>query len=367
MALPLVELSGIPFEQGQQHGEALKERIQTNIHVYLERFEKEFGLGRGEILGRVQPYTASIATQNPDYYATMEGIAHSSGIPLPEITLLNARYEIMYYHLSQKIQSELADKELSDGCTSFAIHPAKSDDGHLRIGQNWDWIPQVQGSILKTTAPNGIRTLGFTEAGIVGEKIGFNSESLALGINGLFSFSDEWQVNNRPYHVRFYEILRTSTLRKATQIITSENRSCAANILLAQTPDHVANIETAPTQTNTLTWHENCVVHANHFVDPDGTGINEPQFERRHLSCMRQTRMEQLIDRYETISHDRLKKILRDRRYAPASICRLPDDPDRKPHQQSQTVTGAILDLTAQVAHFTDGPPTQSRFKKYTL
>ena len=46
MTFRLVELFGTPFEQGQQHGEALKDLIEHNLELYFYRFEKEAKLTR---------------------------------------------------------------------------------------------------------------------------------------------------------------------------------------------------------------------------------------------------------------------------------------------------------------------------------
>ena len=69
MKLPVLHLSGTPFEQGLQHGQILKTRIAHNIRVYFERFESEAGLSRVEVLARAVKYGEVIALQNPDYFA----------------------------------------------------------------------------------------------------------------------------------------------------------------------------------------------------------------------------------------------------------------------------------------------------------
>src|SRR6185503_18348358 len=120
------------------------------------------------------------------------------------------------------------------------------ESGHLLMGQNWDWIPEVQGAMLHTREPDGLEILAFTEAGIVGGKIGLNSAGLGLAINGLLSTADDWSRLEMPFHVRCYEILRRRSLPEAVRLVVAGKRACSANFLLAQTPAQAVDVESAP-------------------------------------------------------------------------------------------------------------------------
>src|SRR5688500_18693052 len=170
MTLPLVELTGLPYDQGCQHGRALRELIAANLAIYFERFESEGRIGRDEVLARARKYRDAITAVSPSYLEAMRGVADGSGFRLDEITALNVRYEILYHQIAQ-----IGLCPRTDGCTAFAIQPGASVNHHLLLGQNWDWIPRVGGAILHTHEPDGLETLTFTEAGIVGGKIGLNS------------------------------------------------------------------------------------------------------------------------------------------------------------------------------------------------
>ena len=361
MTLPLIYLTGSAYEKGRQHGEALRDRILNNVEAYFGYFGR-LGVNKAGALDRARALADAVRHQNPDYHEAMRGIADGSGVPFDEIAALNMRSEIVYYLRSKQIV------ELSaDGCTAWAVHPGRSDDGHLRIGQNWDWNRDVLGAILHETVSDDFAVLGFTEAGQVGCKIGLNSAGVGLCINGLFSNSDSWEAVVKPMHVRFYEILRQENLDAAVDIIVNEDRSIAGNFLLGATPNHAANIEAGTSKHNRIDWRDGFIVHANHFVDPEGSGIDEPVFERRETSVGRHERMEELLGSAETVSHDDLVAFSRDRANAPESICRLGDDPLRPAADQGVSVTAAILDLTAGEAWFTDGPPSGAEYVRYSL
>ena len=286
MSLPLVKLAGTAYEQGVEHGRQLRQRIGHNLDVYFDRFRRDSLLSREEVLRRASLYLPAIASHNRDYRDGMAGIAEGSGYTLEEIAALNVRYEIIYY---QRMSQAVAAAR--DGCTSFALARHRSKNGHLIIGQNWDWIPHVLGAVLHTIYPDGFQTLAFSEAGIFGGKIGLNSAGLGVCVNGISSTADDWTSLQKPFHLRCYEILRSRQFAEAVRVVTDTARSCSANFLIGQSPDEVIDIEAAPESVNLIGLEGGSVVHTNHFVAPQEMGIAEPPSERRHLSCRRLDRM----------------------------------------------------------------------------
>jgi isopenicillin-N N-acyltransferase-like protein len=358
MALPLVRLEGAPYEQGVKHGEALRERIEQNLEIYFARFERELKLTRAETLARAERYAAALAQQSPAYHDGMRGIADGSGLPLPAIAALNVRYELFY--------DEFAEKPLPDGCTAFALLPGATADGHLLIGENWDWIAGVRGAVVETAEPDGLRTLAFTEAGIFGGKIGLNSAGLGLCINGLTSQDDDWSRLRRPFHVRCYEILRRRRLDAAVRVVTGEPRSCSGNFLIAQAPDQAVNLETAPDAAGFLGCVGGCVVHANHFVDAPGIGVEERNVETNPHSQRRHARLEQLLAAERPVTLAQVEAALRDHQGHPYSIC-FHIDPAEPPEEYYESVTSVIMDLHALTLAVTDGPPCRAEYARYSI
>ena len=118
--------------------------------------------------------------------------------------MLNCRYELLYHATGKRYQQSAID-----GCTSFAILSESTNNKHLLMGQNWDWIPDVECVLVKNTDPDGLKRLSFVEAGILAGKPGINSEGLGMAVNGMYSTSDDWSRFHKPFHVRCYEILRS--------------------------------------------------------------------------------------------------------------------------------------------------------------
>ena len=353
MTFPVLRLSGSPYDQGLAHGAALRDRIEHNREVYFDRFWREGGVAREEVLRRAALYQEVIARENPDYAAGMSGIAAASGLPELEIVALNVRYEILYDAFVVRTQELYG----ADGCTAFALAPQATAGGHLLLGQNWDWIPEVKGAVVESTTPGYPQTLAFTEAGIFGGKIGLNSAGLGLAINGITTVDDDWARLLKPFHVRCYEILQQTSIAAAQAVLGSSERACSGNFLLAQRPDQAVNVEAAPTVTNELGWQDGCIVHANHFVDPDALGVVEPPDpDVRRYSCRRHDRLEGLLRAAAPVRLSDIQTALRDHGTVPRTICRH-EDLQAPIDEQYRTVTSVIMDLETLQMWISDGPP----------
>lgn len=358
MTLPVVHLNGTPYDQGVRHGRELKDRIRHNIDVYLDRIEKEGKLPREEAFSRARQYLRAIRSQDADYFDEMRGISEGSGIDLDGIALLNVRYEIMYNQFRVNAPVE--------GCTAFAVLPERSAEGHLLFGQNWDWIPQAKGAVVHSIDPSGLEVLSFTEAGIPGGKIGFNSNGVGLAVNGMVTTDDDWSSLRRPFHVRCYEILRSKDIEAAMNVVKGSERAISANYLIVQTPDRVVDIEAAPDKTYESRCTGGLLVHTNHFVEPDEIAVAEPQLEDHHYSYTRFKRMDDLLRSNPKITIDHIESYLRDHVDLPHSICRHPDE-DKGLEKHYATVVSVIVDLYTGTMRISDGPPCKNEYQKASL
>jgi len=184
MRLPVLRLKGSPYEIGYRHGQQAQYKIQRNLEVYFRRFKNETALSRDEALRRAERYLQVIRRVSPSYARAMEGVALGSKSRLLEITALNVRYELMY---SQFAKIGLKPVPRVDGCTAFGAMPEATVNRHLLMAQNCDCIPQVEGLFLKSRPTIGSNIVCFTEAGVVGAKIGRNSSGIGMAMIGLIS------------------------------------------------------------------------------------------------------------------------------------------------------------------------------------
>jgi isopenicillin-N N-acyltransferase-like protein len=358
VTLPVVHVDGEPFDQGRQHGLALRDQIAHNLDVYYDRFLREGQLEADEARARAARYIPLL--DGLPYFDALRGMAAGSGHELIDLLVLNVRYELLYY------QYGVCGIGQPDGCTAFAVLPGASANGHLLLGQNWDWIPEVKGAVLHTRELDGLETLAFTEAGIVGAKIGLNSAGLGLAINGLMSTSDDWSRLVWPFHVRCYEILRRRSLDEAVDVVVRGQRACSANFLLAQAPERAIDLEAAPDGVNELLPTDGALVHANHFVDPQALGIEEPVTERRPHTYWRHNRLRDLLDARAPVSIGDLEVSLRDHDNYPDGICRHENRAD-PPEEWCITLTSAIMDLQDLSLRLTEGPPCEHLYEAFSI
>lgn len=371
---PFLRTSGSPRAVGEAHGRAAAALVAHNIDVYFRRFADEVELPRAEVLRRTEDYWRLVKEQSPEFAGMIEGIASGAGQPLLDVAAINLRFEFLYGEFSRIGQAELGAIASPAGeCTAFAVLPQASADGHLRIGQNWDWIPDVAGLLLHVTRPDGLRVLCFTEAGIAGGKIGMNSAGLGLVVNGLLSHQDDWSRMGRPFHLRTWEVLCSRTLAEAAEVVTNGVRACSANFLIAQAGSagegSAVDLEAAPHGVCRLEPAGGILAHANHFRDPDRLGIWQPIVEEKRSTYHRCDQMERLLSNATArgaIATDALPGILRDHEEYPDSICRHVN-PSLPHAERYQTVVSIIMDLHAGEMQAAAGPPCTHAYEEYQV
>ncbi len=360
-SIPILEISGNPYEQGLAHGRLAKAEIDHNLQVYFWRFERESKLSRVEVLRRADLYLKNIEKAAPPYAEGMKGTAEGAKRELLEIVALNARFELIYSEASS--HGKLPE---TDGCTTFALLPEKTTTGHLILGENWDWIPTVKALVLKIMEPNKPSVLCFTEAGILGGKIGLNSAGLGLVINGLNCNKDDWSNIQKPFHVRCWEILRSKTFDDAINAVTSTPRACSANFVIGQVDRKVVNIEAAPAKHLALEPKNDYVAHTNHFLEPELLDIIVPEVSKRPSTRNRYARVTKLLRESGKLDVAGAKRILTDHDDYPYSLCRHPDE-TFPPEERYQSVVSVVMDLHNKEMFIAPGPPCQHPYETIRL
>jgi len=369
--LPILSLRGSTYQKGRKHGKRARPEIENNLEVYFRRFKSETELSHDLAISRAAKFLEVINRVSPEYAETMKGVADGSAQDILDITALNVRYELMYSQFS-KIGLKPLPKTF--GCTAFATLPTTVENGHLIMAQNWDWIPQVKGLFLKERNENGPDVLSFTEAGVVGGKIGLNSDGLGLLINGIVSSRDDWARLKKPFHVRCREILRSKTLARAVKVIVQGQRNCSANFILGQQKakgsGKVVDIESAPDAVCEIGPDRGAVGHTNHFSNPKILGVKQVVDEERLSTIQRYRRIQKLLNETVRKGHKldlaEAQNMLRDHYGEPESICRhnnlnLPE------YQRYETVVSVVMDLYSKRLWATIGSPCSTEYQPITL
>ncbi|MFC1664047.1 C45 family autoproteolytic acyltransferase/hydrolase [Pseudomonadota bacterium] len=366
--LPILNLGDDPFERGLVHGRELAPAIADNIETYLARFAAS-GLDGDCARQEGVNWIDIIKQQNPEYGEEMRGISEGSGQALGDISMLNVRYEITFGLFLKESQEtdNITVADGTDGCSTFGIMPDASATGHTILGQNWDWLAGVHGRcallrVKRNTAPNFIC---FTEAGIVGGKMGVNEHGIGLVENGLVSDHDGQNAYEKPFHMRCREVLDAETYDIAMLPIVETRRVCSANFVIGHVDGEIIDLETSPDQVSYHYPESGIVTHSNHFLDPRH---GPSQMERLSPSTLyRANRLDRLLRKNVgklDIAH--FKEALSDHFGAPNAICRHPDEA-QPPARQTMTNAAVVIDLETRVMHVTSGPPCCNDFIAFAL
>jgi isopenicillin-N N-acyltransferase like protein len=348
------------------HGKAVAVEIGKNLEVYLRRFEAA-GASRSAIAAVGEEWAQFIASDNPEYADEMRGIAEGAGMPLAEVAILNARYEIAYSLFLGEARQVSGPPMEPDGCTSFGALPEATRSRHTIIGQNWDWLAGVRGQtlVLRVRRPDKPDFIGLTEAGIVGCKMGVNEAGIGLVVNGLVTPDDGKGPFRKPFHVRCREILDAWNLGHAIEPVVASDRVCSTNFMIGHGDGEIIDIEAAPNDAAYLYPVDGLVTHANHLVRLRSV---RSEFERiSPHSLYRGPRLDRMLRRHlGDLEIEHIRAAFCDHMSRPLSICRHEDMtlPEAK---RVITVASVIIDLTARVLYVTDGQPCSNDHQAFAL
>lgn len=369
-SLPVLELGPDPRERGRIHGETLGAAVRDNIETYLARFEVA-GAPRASVMAQSEEWLAFMRGDNAEYAEEMAAIAASAGVSETEIAMLNARFEITY--LAFGAEARTANRRLEqEGCTSFGLMPEATASGKTLLCQNWDWLEKVHGRtyvqrIRRSSKPGEGKPdmIGFSEAGIVGSKMGVNAAGIGLCVNGLVTPMDGTTGMRKPFHVRCREILDAWRFDQALTPVVQTDRTASSNFLIGHADGEIIDIEATPEFCSYIYPVDGLVVHANHLVKETRT---TSQMERISANTLyRGPRLDRIL-RKDIGRLDKAKIVaaLQDDFSTPAAICRLADL-SLPPEKRVITVAGVIIDLADRVLHVSDGPPSHAPFVAYPL
>lgn len=369
-ALPLLDLGADPEEAGHTQGRALGAAIRDNLETYFARFAYG-GSDRATVLAEAERWAAFIAEDNPAYAAEMAGIATGADLSVTELAVLNARYEITYglYAREATVLSGEGDFPEQEGCTLWGLMPEATASGVCMIGQNWDWLAGLLGHVVvkrvRRAGSGKPDYVGFTEAGIVGCKMGVNSAGVGLCIAGLVSEREGGAGLRKPVHVRCAEILNAWRFSEAIRPVVQTDRLCSSNFMLGHGEGEIINIEATQNHCAYLYPENGVVTHANHL---EAEWRVKSEFERITPSSLFRARR---VRRHFNAASGRIDlnvvhEVMSDHFSKPASVC-LHQDPALPAAKRNTTVASVAIDLTNKVLWATDGPPCGAPFQRFAL
>ncbi len=262
-------IEGEPYERGLIYGELAKELIQKQEDIFVgqidqfvpskawQRFLQLF-IG---FFNKDLPDNIQLENQQEIY-----GISKSFS---DKYNYISTKYgRILNYHAAHDIGHALNDYSMV-GCTSFALKHAKTSDGKLLIGRNFDFYVGDEFAeeklILFLKPTKGFSFVSYSWAGFTGVASGLNEEGLSVTINA--SKSDLPTSSKTPISLLAREILQhASNISEAIEIAKKRDVFVSETLLIGSKKDGKAIlIEKSPSKMGIYDNKQNELICANHF------------------------------------------------------------------------------------------------------
>ncbi|MGW7615459.1 C45 family autoproteolytic acyltransferase/hydrolase [Streptomyces antimycoticus] len=371
--LPIVEISGPPAERGRQYGEAARGRIGAALAYYEQAFGESSGLTWDQVTARAGRWLEPVRVYAPELVEEMNGIADGAGVGLLDVLALNARGEIIYDQTFARMRARADapadvtdDREVTDGCTSFAVLGEASGDGHVYCGQNWDWRAGVADTVmmLRIVQPPHPTVIMQVEAGQIGRQ-GANSAGVALNANGLGGRFDD--AIGLPQTVIRRRVLDSESISGAVDVLCRTRGHIASNALLTCREGFALDLETTPGAHGWMYPTEGLLVHGNHYQTTVPVQLAARYRPESSDSLIRVPRAEAGLRRLrEATAPDESRKLIHqamsDHLGHPEGLCTHPDT--RQPEVKWwATLLSSCVDLTTGDYHVTPGTPCDHEYQ----
>lgn len=353
---PLIALEGSYPQMGEELGRRTRDLVERSLHTYQRRFRDEAGLGDDDVRRWGGRYRQIAHTYDTRIAQMLEGLAEGAGQPVEQICALNARTELLY-----------GTGYRDEGCTSIAVLPEHTAEGHTLLAQNWDWQPQ-QGPVtflLATRDEEGMEVLTLAEAGMLA-KSGLNSAGIGVCANLLVSDRDRGG-EGVPYHFLLRGVLQAPRMSVATRQVLDVARISSGNLLIADAGGEAIDLEVAPEVFGYLLPEDGVVTHANHFASD--IPVRDMKVAGSALTLLRAARSRRLMLRSVargTTKPEDIVEVLRDHFSFPDSICRHPD-PDQPENEAVASVYSVVMDLDARELYIASHSPCAQQYARWGL
>ena len=345
---PYLKVRGTARARGRQYGNLAAERIALNVAHYRKVFLHKYATEWDEVLRRADALLPRIQQYDGEAIDELEAIADGSGQSVEAIVALNSRTEIVQAgYIAQ--------------CTTAAVLPRRTPDGHTLLAQNWDWMSGARATsvLLHAVTEEQVEYLSLHEAGWL-VRGGMNSHGVGCVGNFVASRPAEGR-SGIPLPVIGRRILLARTLDEAAGYAVAGPRSLSINYLMASADGEALDIETTWDEAFPIRPRQGLLVHTNHYLT---VGIEDLGRPRLPDTVPRLERAEALLTRSPKVSVGDLMTALRDHEGGPGSICRHASVEDSF---ADVTLASMVMDLTTRVLWLSQGQPCENGYEEWDV
>lgn len=314
-------VEGNPYERGIANGMLTQELHAFQEDAFINQIK--ILIPNDAYLNFLKYFVAYFNRHLPDHIIPeyKEEILGISKFASDKYDFIAPKYHrILNYHGAHDIGHALQDKNMTVGCTSFSVWNAKSTDGKLLVGRNFDFYGGddfAKNKIVQFTNPTtGYQFATVTWSGFIGACSGMNVKGLTVTINAAKS-SIPTDVAT-PIALLAREILQyAKNINEAVAIARKRKVFVSESILIGSAEDNrTVSIEKAPEKMDVYeVLNSNQIICPNHYQGADFKN-DLPNLNNiiESSSLYRNIRLKQLLDNSETIDYTKAADILRNQK-----------------------------------------------------
>ncbi|MBI4027242.1 MAG: hypothetical protein HY360_19815 [Verrucomicrobia bacterium] len=341
--VPLLSFEGSSFECGQQLGLAWQHSLKLNAAAAKGRWIPWWWKGRGGIAA------AMVARVAPHLVDLIRGMAAGAGI---DESLCG------YSPIAAPLGPEHPGMGGLESCTSFAIHPDQTLDGHAISGQTKDTgfhrTSFYQVLRLKPNDAPGHLTLTYP-----GELLGhgFAQTGMSLFRNSLFATPRKKSAAKLSFDAFGLLALFSRRLDDVIEMARRHRVQTVAHITVAEASGQTAGFEFCDGRMQIIPARKGIYAHANHVVGGKLKPLEnagDRKTSAAGASSRRQKRLYELMEQNRgRLTPQIMLQNLSDHENYPLSICAHRD-------KESHTTACVIAEPTRGLLHVTRGAPCQN-------
>lgn len=362
--IPVLTLSGTPFERGLAHGEAFKDAIHDfaeSVVAVHQANNSQLKSTRSDLHNFCLRHVGFMQKYSKDLFTEMEGIAEGADISFDDVLLLNSFLELEDIRVAGLGARFLADKLW--GCTSFNLPGTVTADKKPYIGQTYDMEKYYEKylALLRIPTAGGGTALVVTMAGILGLN-GLNSHGIGAVINKIVA-PDARPGVIYPFIMR--EILATERIGDALGKAIFSPRASGLNYQLSGEGVNFC-AETSAERYQLLDCSRG-LAHTNHYVGSEMKRLETPNWLSHGGSMVRKQVADNFLAQHHgSLTPELLKELTRDHTNAPRSIC-AHGFPEEGELTAFHTIFGLIMSPEEGWLELCPGNPCENEYVRYEL